>query len=244
MYGHRFAGLGGMLEDMETNGLISDGFTAAQAAALLPLLQRTPDGFTGNVDPQYANLVMHADGSLGPLTDATNINADNPYWQGIVKANRYLLMLNDRNQAIGTIGAISIPAAAAIMATYQPVQGSTSGQAVSSAATAPAEAAAATESTAAAASAPVAVTAQPYLPPGSPVAATPPVSPSQPSNTTPPNSYGPPVGLPVDSGAQGGGTPAVPLEASVLGGLSPTLVYLGLGVLALVLLGRKNREGQ
>lgn len=252
MYGLRLSGLGDALSTVIVSGLMSNGLNAAQAATIEPLIQRTPDGTTGNVDPQYANLVLHPDGSFGPLSDVQSALLGDPndpnnkgyaYWKGIIAANRYLIVQGIHGWT--TIGAVSAPAAAAIMSTYSFVPG-TPGQSVSTPATAAANAAAATEATAAQAATPVEVTAQPYMPPGTP--ATAPTSSQEPSTQAqqlPVSSS--PMTMPGATDTSDGtdtGAVAPPLQASLFGGLSSSTVLIGVGLLALLLLKGKGNKGQ
>lgn len=154
-------------DKMQVCGIVSNGGSVAQGQAI----KRISDANGGNVPPQYASLVLHWDGSTGPASDAVIPPGDpSNYWPGIFAANRYLVLLRANNTPITTVGAIAPAAAQAIMDTYVPVAGDTSGRAVSTAATAAAEAAAQSGTVAAKASAPVATTSQaPAQPEGAPV---------------------------------------------------------------------------
>lgn len=171
-YATALSGMGDVLTDRTISALQANGASAAQAAKIASLMQRTPDGTTGNVDPQYASLVIHRDGTIGPASDAVIPPGDpSNYWGRIFDAQRYLVILNDQNNPITTVGAISIPAAQAILATYEPTPGSTTSQAQSTDATAQAEADAKAGTATAKTNAPVPTVSQPPAPPtGTPVA--------------------------------------------------------------------------
>lgn len=141
--------------DPTVYSIVSNGGSPQQGQALKALIK------DGNVGPQYASLVMHWDGSIGPASDAVIPPGDSSnYWPKIFAANRYLVLLNPQNIPITTIGAITPAAAQAIMDTYAPVAGDTSGRAQSTAATAPAEQAAAKEAIASKSTTPVDTTTQ------------------------------------------------------------------------------------
>lgn len=161
-----------------TSSVNSNGGTSAQAAALNVLSNSDtatpPASDYGNLPPQYAGLVMHADGTLGPPSDANIGSASDPansayaYWQGVFKSNRYVTLLNAQNQPLWSVGAISAPAAAAVLATYIPVPGSTTGQLQPTSATAGADQGAQKSTTTVQATTPVAVSSQPNAPVSAP----------------------------------------------------------------------------
>lgn len=172
MYGHRLG-----LSGIDFTSVVQNNM-AGGSQAQIDTLNRIANADThnppasdyGNVPAQYAGLVLHQDGSLGPGSDLVvpSTWGSASYWTNLLASNRYLILVDGNNHPIGSVGAIDAPAAAAVLATYAVVPGDTAGRSVATAATPGANAAAVQAQAAAAAASPVTTTAEPAAPAPSP----------------------------------------------------------------------------
>lgn len=246
----RARGLSGFSGIDFTADVNANGGTPAQAAALTALSAKDTSGAGayGNLPPQYAGLVMHADGSLGPGSDLAPFiakysgqNQSGSYWQGILNSNRYLVLMNAAGEPLWSVGAIAPDAAAAVIATYAIPTENTQGQAQSTAATAAADAAAQLSTKAAQAAMPVAIVSNivPVIPVIPPVAVNIQQLPGNLTNLIPMDAGAPAINEP--GGGNDIGVDVAPANPPQLLSLLPSWVLpVGLAGVAYLLFGRKK----